>query len=207
MMRSSIVVACFAASLGCASCGSSNGDTFVEAPNGAGEVAQWIATPDGRLQVPLVRGLAWEKANADALVAAHAPEGPTFLEVTSIDGLEPPFDRLRCATAHKQRIMIALVAKGIESTSPEIAMEQRHGEESPRLHYAVGLVANAGAPPASSMSAWGYFVDGNRCLAVGVTTIVKAKSGTTDQPDPEDLQRFERVFGVAMDGAKLAPAI
>jgi hypothetical protein len=71
------------------------------------------------------------------------------------------------------------------------------------LHYAVGLVANAGAPPASSMSAWGYFVDGKRCLALGVTTIVKAKSGTTDKPDPEDLQRMERVFGVAMDGAKL----
>jgi hypothetical protein len=151
-----------------------------------------------------VRGLAWQETKADALVAARAPEGPTFVEIASVDGVEPPFDRLRCATTHRQRITLALAAKGIESTAPEIAIEQRHGEESPRLHYAIALVANAGAPPASSMSAWGYFVDGNRCFAVGVTTIVRAKSGTTDQPDPEDLQRLERVFGVAMDGAKLA---
>lgn len=187
-----------------AACGSPKGDTFVDAPNGGGEIAQWMATPDGRLKVPLVRGLAWQSTTAgDALVAVRAPEGPTFVEVTSIDGIEPPFDRLRCATTHRQRIMIALAAKGIESTTPDVAIERRHGEDSPRLHYAVALVASNGAPPASSLSAWGYFVDGERCLGLGVTTIVRAKSGTTDQPDADDLQRLERVFGVAMDGAAL----
>lgn len=190
---------------GFVACSPANGDKFVEAPNGANEIAQWVATPDGRLKVPLVRGLAWQSnGGASSLVSMRAPEGPTFLEVTSVDDVEQPFDRLGCASAHRRMIMIALAAKGIESTPPEIAIERRNGEVSPRLHYAVALVASAGAPPASSLSAWGYFIDGKRCIALGVTTVVRAKSGTTDQPEPEDLQRLERVFGVAMDGAVLA---
>lgn len=201
MIARALIFSLFCALL--AGCPKAGGDTFVDAPTN-GEIAQWMATPDGRLKVPLVRGLSWQAVpGAEALVAWRAPEGPTFAEIAAIDGVEPPFDRLRCATAHKQRISVALAAKGIESTPPEISMEERHGAESPRLHYAVPLVASGNAPPASSLSAWGYFVDGNRCFGVGVTTIVKAKGGTSDQPDPEDLQRLERVFGLAMDGGKV----
>ncbi|MEO7092125.1 MAG: hypothetical protein ABI175_02665 [Polyangiales bacterium] len=189
-------------------CPSSNGDRFVPASGGSGAIARWATTSDGRVRVPLAAGLAWEtRPSADMLLQAGAPEGPTFVIVAIIPAAPSPVARGTCAEAHRKQLMIAFAQKGIAMTSPEITMEPHKGEQMPRLHYAVPLEAAADATPASTLSSWGYLVDGERCLGIGVTTIVHAKAGTDDTPDPEDMQRLEHVFGLAIDGAELTRAV
>lgn len=184
-------------------CPSTQGDTFVAANGGSGEVGKWATTSDGRVRVPLAAGLAWEtRPSAASLLEAGAPQGPTFLVVAVIPSAPTPLARVTCAEAHRKQLMVAFAQKGIAMTTPEISMEPHKGETVPRLHYAVPLEASGNAKPASTLSSWGYVIDGDRCVGVGVTTIVHAKDGSDATPDPEDMQRLERVFGLAIDGAQ-----
>jgi hypothetical protein len=196
-----LLVVASASALGCPS---NNGDTFVPANGSAGAIGKWVTTSDGRVKVPLAAGLAWETRASDAsLLEAGAPQGPTFVVVAVIPGAPQPLARGTCAETHRKQLMLAFAQKGIAMTTPEITLEPHKGEQIPRLHYAVPLEAGEGAKPASTLSSWGYLLDGDRCVGLGVTTIVHAKDGTTDTPDPEDMQRLEHVFELVIDGAEL----
>ena len=196
-------VASFAA-LAAIGCPSTGGDTFLAANGGSGEVGRWATTTDGRVRVPLAAGMAWETRPSNAsLLEAGAPQGPTFVVVAVIPSAPTPLARTTCAEAHRKQLMIAFAQKGIAMTTPEISLEPHKGEQIPRLHYAVPLEASGNAKPASTLSSWGYLIDGDRCVGIGVTTIVHAKDGTDATPDPEDMQRLEHVFGLAIDGAQL----
>ncbi|GAC1362171.1 MAG: hypothetical protein NVSMB47_14330 [Polyangiales bacterium] len=182
-----------------AGCSPTHGDRFVETGGATSEVLRFATTTDGRWKVPLVRGLSWEETPSGSLLSVRAAEGPTYLVVAHVDGVPPPVDRQRCAQTHRQQLVVAFAVKGIATTEPEITVDQRRGEPSPRLHYAVPLQTLTGAA-ASTFSWWGYVLDGDRCLGVSVTTIVHGKKGDPEQPDLEDLVRLDRVYGVAMDG-------
>jgi hypothetical protein len=87
-----------------------------------------------------------------------------------------------------------------------ISDETRHGEKVPRLHYVVPLQAASGTKGAATISWWTYFVDSDRCVAVGVTSLVKEKDGDPNSPDPEDMHRMERVFSLVLDATSVSPA-
>jgi hypothetical protein len=204
MRRAVPLLALALVATGALGCPSTTADKFVATGGGSGAVGQWATTSDGRMKVPLAAGLAWEtRPSAGELLRAGAPQGPTFVIVAVIGGAPSPIESTACARTHRTQLMLAFAQKGIAATTPEISMEAHKGAQVPRLHYAVPLEATSGAKPASTLSSWGYLVDGDRCLGIGVTTIVRAKDGTTDVPDPEDMQRLELVFGLAMDGAEL----
>ena len=204
MTRVFSMIGLVVAATGVLGCPSTNGDTFVATNGGSGAVGRWATTSDGRVKVPLAAGLAWETRPTKAsLLEAGAPQGPTFVIVAVISSAPLPLARTSCAEAHRRQLMLAFAQKGIAMTTPEITMEPHKGEQVPRLHYAVPLEASGDARPASTLSSWGYLVDGDRCVGIGVTTIVHAKDGTTDTPEPEDMQRLEQVFEVAIDGAEL----
>jgi hypothetical protein len=204
-MRGTLSLVAFVVGAGAVlGCPSTNGDKFVPTNGGNTGVGKWATTSDGRVKVPLASGLAWEtRPSAVSLLEAGAPQGPTFVVVAVIPGAPQPLARGTCAETHRKQLMVAFAQKGIVMTTPEITMEPHKGEPMPRLHYAVPLEANGDAKPASTLSSWGYLVDGDRCVGIGVTTIVHAKDGTPDTPDPEDMQRLEHVFELAIDGAEL----
>jgi hypothetical protein len=188
---------------GCAGAPSRGTDRFVDAPTG--EVAAWAASPDGRLRVPLRRGLAWTKeaSNDGSLVRERADEGPTYVVASSFPAAAPATLRA-CAEAHGARVLAAASSRGIEMTTPRLIEEAHRGATVPRVSYAVALEAAGGARPASLMSSWTYVLDGASCYAVGVTTVVRAKADDAKLPDPGDLERLERVYAVLADGVVVA---
>ncbi len=189
---------------GCTGARPTTNDRFVDAPTG--EVAAWATSPDGRLRVPLRRGLAWNKEPTDdgSLLKARADEGPTYVVATTFEA-PPPVTLRACAEAHGARMLAAAASRGVEMTTPRLIEEAHRAAMVPRVSYAVALEAAAGARPASLMSSWTYALDGTRCYAIGVTTLVHAKADDARLPDPDDLQRLERVYAVVADGVAVAP--
>jgi hypothetical protein len=177
-------------------------DTFVAGREGE---PTWLATADGRLRVPLPSGLRWDAPTftKDGGAKARADDGPTFVVVAPLDDVDPPASPRRCAESHREKLAIALAASGVEATVPRLIEETRRGEKVPRLQYAVPLEEKGAARPASTLSYWAYVVTGGRCLGISVTTVVHEAQGAPDQPDPEDLQRLERVFSSVAEGAKI----
>jgi hypothetical protein len=189
--------------LGCGN-GSGRGDRFLE---GATEAPSWAETPDHRVRLPLVHGLTWERTapSKEVLLKMRAAEGPTFVVVAAVDYGPKPVALGNCAEAHRAKISTAAIVGGVKMTDPTVHQELRRGINVPRLDYAVPLEAtNADAPRASALTAWTYLADLDRCVAIGVTTVVKGKASQPTEPEPEDLQRFERVFGAIADEATVA---
>jgi hypothetical protein len=183
--------------------GPSSADRFVDAQTG--EVAQWAASPDGRVRAPLRSGLSWTKETPDdgSLFKARAEQGPTYVVASRIDlpsdaGSSPTLRA--CAEVHRARLLAAATARGVPMTPPRIVEERHRGASVPRVSYAVRLEAAEGARPASLMSSWTYALDGATCYGAGVTTIVRARQDDPGAPDPEDLQRLEAVYALVADG-------
>jgi hypothetical protein len=190
----------FGLALGACTASHPSTDRFVAAP---GEVGAWATTDDGRVRVPLRRGLTWSKdATDDGTLKMRAEEGPTYLVVATVDR-KPDLTLRSCAEAHRIRVLAAANARGVEMTPPRLVDESHRGTSVPRVSYAVPLEAAKGERPASLMSSWTYALDGDRCLAIGVTTIVHASAADPNAPDPEDLQRLEGVYEVAADGVEV----
>jgi hypothetical protein len=201
--RALVIVAAASVGVGCAGARPSTTDRFVDAPTG--EVATWVTSPDGKLRVPLRRGLAWTKeaTNDGSLLKERADDGPTYVVASSFPAAAPATLRA-CAEAHGARVLAAATSRGIEMTTPRLIEEAHRGATIPRVSYAVALEAAGGARPASLMSSWTYVLGGGQCYAVGVTTVVRAKAGDAKLPDPDDLERLERVYAVLADGVVVA---
>lgn len=184
-------------------CGNGRGDQFIDK---GGNAPTWAETPDHRVRFPLVPGLTWERVapSKDSLLKLRASLGPTFVVVIAVEDAPKPIEPGTCAEAHRARVAAAAIMGGVKMTEPAVSEEVRHGTKVPRLHYAVALEAKGSdTPPASAMSAWTYLADHERCVAIGVTTVVKANASKPSEPDPEDLQRLERVYGAIADDAKV----
>ncbi len=192
-----------AVGLACSPSNRGSRDTFV---TGSSQSVTIVRTSDARIEVPLAAGLAWEPPVLDqgALLKVRAKEGPTYVVVAAIDGAPTPLALGTCAEAHRAKIATSLVASGVRSTPPLLDDEIRKGARVPRLHYAVPLEAKGDAPPAATFSWWTYVLDRDRCVGIGVTTLVRAKQGEADAPDPEDLTRLDRVFSLVAEGTAIA---
>ena len=187
-------------------CNKGNGDTFVK---GGGEVAGWAVTSDGRVKVPLAAGISWGTpvtSGESTMLKVRGEAGPTFIVVARVDEAPKPLALPSCAKAHGDKIASAMSAANVFTSPPMISDEPRHGEKVPRLHYVVPLQASGGAKTAATMSWWTYFIDGDRCLAVGVTSLVKEKDGDPNSPDPEDMNRMERVFSLVLEATSVSSA-
>ncbi|MGZ3420928.1 MAG: hypothetical protein ACXVEF_29505 [Polyangiales bacterium] len=181
--------------LGLCACPGAKGpaDTFVA---GTAEVT-FVPTSDNALKIPLAAGVKWEApiTTKDTLLKVRGEPGPTFVVATDISYAPKPVALATCADAHRGLVEAALSKGGVLSTRPVVSDEVRGGVRVPRMHYAVPLEANGTSRPASTLSSWTYFLVGTRCIAVGVTTVVKSKPDDPNHPDPEDLNRLDRVFG------------
>jgi hypothetical protein len=197
--RTSVVMLTTAAiAVGCTG-GKGKGDTFVA---GGSQIASWAATGDGRVKVPLAAGISWgspDYGSGSTLLKVRGETGPTFIVVAEVEEAPKPLSLMTCAKAHGDQIARAVNAAGIFISPPMLSEETRKGERVPRVHYVVPLHAAAGVRGAATMSWWTYFLDGNRCVAVGVTSLVHEKQGDPNSPDPEDLHRMERIFSLLMD--------
>ncbi len=200
--RSLLLLPLLALLAGCGGVGAS-GDRFVDAPSG--EVASFATSPDGRLRVPLRRGLTWAKEPSvdGSLLRVRADEGPTYVVAAVVEASGQTSLRA-CAELHRARMLAAASAKGIDMTPPRLVEEAHRGVTVPRVSYAVALEAAAGVRPASLMSSWTYLLDAPRCLAIGVSTVVRAKADDPAAPDPDDLSRLEAVYEVLADGVSIA---
>lgn len=200
MKRVVFAVALFA--LGCTG-GAGNRDTFVKGESSP----TWATTLDGRIRVPLAAGLKWDKPTPtkDSLIKARGEPGPTFVVVAEIPDAPKPLSLATCADAHRARVHSALVTAGVLATAPMVTDETRHGQKVPRMHYALPLQAQGDNRPASTLSSWTYVLDRDTCVGIGVTTVVHAKPDDPKQPDPEDMQRLDRVFDTVADGVVVAP--
>lgn len=179
------------------------GDTFVA---GGGEISGWAVTADGRVRVPLAAGIAWGTPTTSkgapgesTLLKVRGEAGPTFIVVARVDDAPTPRSLATCAKAHGDKIAAAMSAANVATSPPTLSDELRKGEKVPRLHYVVPLQAAPGARGAATMSWWTYFLDGDRCVAIGVASIVHEKEGDPSSPDPEDMHRLERVFSLVSD--------
>jgi hypothetical protein len=183
-----------------------NGDTFVK---GGSEIAGWAVTSDGRVKVPLAAGVGWGTpvtSGESTMLKVRGEAGPTFIVVARVDEAPKPLGLQTCAKAHGDKIASAMSAAKVFTSPPMISDEPRHGEKVPRLHYVVPLQAAGGAKGAATISWWTYFLDNDRCIAVGVTSLVKEKDGDSNSPDPEDMHRLERVFSLVMDATSVTSA-
>lgn len=205
--RAGLAIAALALALGACAGGGASGarDRFVDGQSG--EVSEWASSADGRLRVPLRRGLAWTKEAPDdgSAIKLRAEPGPTYVvaarvELASAEGERATPTLRACAEAHRARMLAAASARGVPMTPPRLAFEAHRGTTVPRVSYAVRLEAADGARPASLMSSWTYALDGATCFGVGVTTVVRAKQDDPGAPDPEDLQRLEAVYALIADG-------
>lgn len=192
-MRALLLVA-----FACAGCPRPN-DAFVA---GAGEIARWEVTSDKSLRVPLPAGLTWDPAQATpgTLLRVAAKEGPTVVIVAVVEEAPEPLALGTCAAAHAQKIAVVAAKSGITITSPVVDDDVHHGVHVPRVHYAAPLDSKDGRP-ASLMSSWTYRLADKRCLALGVSTVVRSKLDDTGAPDPDDLHRLDRVFSMLAEGA------
>lgn len=198
-------LAALAAVAGCAGA-KGNDDTFVA---GGAQISAWAVTADGRLKVPLANGLGWGapalgKAADSTLLKVRGDLGPTFVVVARIDDAPKPLTLAGCAAAHADRIAKAVSSANVFTSPPTVSEELRRGERVPRVHYVVPLQSTAGVRGAAAMSWWTYFLDRERCLAVGVTSVVHEKTDDPQSPDPEDLHRHERVFSLLLEATTLA---
>ena len=194
-MRSALVVALL---VGCTG-GKGKGDTFVA---GGGEIASWAVTADGRVKVPLAAGVSWgppATSGESTLLRVRGEPGPMFVVVARVDDAPKPLALQTCAKAHGDRIAAAMSAANVFTSPPMLSDELRKGEKVPRLHYVVPLQSAPGTRGAATISWWTYFLDNDRCVAVGVTSLVREKEGDASAPDPEDMSRMERVFALVMD--------
>lgn len=193
-----------AIALGCTS-GRGKGDTFVA---GGSEISGYAVTADGRVKVPLAAGLAWGAPTTGKdtiLLRVRSENGPTFLIVAVVDDAPKPLALDSCAKAHGDAMAKAISAAGVFTSPPMISEDTRKGEKVPRLHYVVPLQAAAGVRGAATLSWWTYYVDGARCIAVGVTSVVHEKSDDPNTPDPEDMHRMERVFSLVAEATTVSP--
>lgn len=198
------LVTCFAV-LACTS-SKGKGDTFVG--GGTSEIASYAVTADGRVKVPLAAGLAWGAptfGKDTTLLRVRSEAGPTFIVAALVDDAPKPLALGTCAKSHGDRIARAMSAANVFVSPPMLSDETRKGEKVPRLHYVVPLQAAPGVPGAATISWWTYFLDGARCIAIGVTSVVHEKSDDPTTPDPEDMHRLERVFSLVLDGTTIAP--
>jgi hypothetical protein len=172
-------------------------DTFVA---GTSEPT-WAETSDGSMKIALAAGVKWETqaASKDTLLKVRGEPGPTFVMAIEIAYAPKPLALASCAEAHRGLVEAAMAKGGVVSSRPVVSDEVHAGAHVPRMHYAVPLEANGASRPAATMSSWTYFLvtreGAARCVAVGVTTVVKSKPDDVDHPDPEDLTRLDRVFG------------
>lgn len=190
--------------IGCTG-GKGKGDTFI---NGGSEIASYAVTGDGRIKVPLAAGMAWGApavGKETTLLKVRSEAGPTFIVVALVDDAPKPLALQSCARAHGDRVAKAISAAGLFTSPPTVSDETRKGEKVPRLHYVVPLQAAPGVRGAATISWWTYFLDGARCLAVGVTAVVHEKADDPNTPDPEDMHRLERVFGLVSEATSIAP--
>jgi len=180
-----------------------NGDTFIAGGSG---IAAWATTADGRFKVPLAEGIGWgapvfgKDATDSTLLKVRGDTGPTFIVVARIDDAPKPLALETCAVAHAHRIAKAVSSANVFASPPTVSDERRKGERVPRVHYIVPLASNPGVRGAATMSWWTYFLDHERCVAVGVTALVREKEGDPKTPDPDDMHRLERVFSLVLDG-------
>ncbi len=183
--------------------GKGKGDTFVA---GGSEIAGWAVTADGRVKVPLAAGISWGTPATSAestMLKVRGETGPTFIIVARVDEAPKPLSLMTCAKAHGDKIASAMSAAKVFTSPPMLSDEVRKGEKVPRLHYVVPLQASPGVRGAATISWWTYFVDGDRCVAVGVTSLVHEKDGDPNSPDPEDMHRMERVFSLVSDATTI----
>jgi len=181
-----------------------NGDTFVK---GGGDIAGWAVTADGRVKVPLAAGIAWgtpATGSESTMLKVRGEAGPTFIVVARVDDAPKPLALQTCAKAHGDRIAAAMSAAKVFTSPPMLSDETRKGEKVPRLHYVVPLQAAPGVRGAATLSWWTYFIDGDRCVAVGITSVVHEKEGDPNSPDPEDIHRMERVFGLVSEATTVS---
>ncbi len=193
-----------AIALGCAS-GRGKGDTFVA---GGTEISGYAVTADGRVKVPLAAGLAWATPTVGKdtiLLRIRSDNGPTFVIVAVVDGAPKPLALNSCAKAHGDAMAKAISAAGVFTSPPMISEDTRRGEKVPRLHYVVPLHAAEGVRGAATLSWWTYYLDGSRCVAVGVTSVVHEKVDDPNTPDPEDMHRMERVFSLVAEATTVTP--
>jgi hypothetical protein len=192
----------------CGACTGSKGhtDTYVA---GGSDVAAWAVTADGRVKVPLANGVAWAQptvakdASESTLLKVRGNVGPTFVVVARIDDAPKPLTLATCAVAHAERIAKAVSSANVFTSPPTVSEERRRGETVPRVHYVVPLEAAAGVRGAATITWWTYFLDQNRCIGVGVTAVVREKVDDASNPDPEDMQRLERVFALVLEGTQV----
>lgn len=188
----------FALTVGCAGCPRAN-DAFVA---GGSEVARWETTSDKSLRVPLPAGLTWDPAQATpgTLLRVGAKEGPTVVIVALVEDAPEPVALGTCAATHAKEIAVVAAKGSISITNPVVDDDVHRGQHVPRVHYAAPLDSKDGRP-ASLMSSWTYRIVAGRCLALGVSAVVRSKVDDTGAPDPEDMHRFERVFATIAEGA------
>jgi len=184
--------------------GKGKGDTFVA---GGSEISGWAVTTDARVKVPLAAGISWgtpATSGETTMLKVRGEPGPTFIVVARVDDAPKPLGLQTCAKAHGDRIASAMSAANVFTSPPMLSDEIRKGEKVPRLHYVVPLQAAPGERGAATLSWWTYFIDGDRCVAVGVTSLVREKQGDPNTPDAEDMLRMERVFALVADGTTIA---
>ncbi|MFI5296867.1 MAG: hypothetical protein ACHREM_02120 [Polyangiales bacterium] len=157
--------------------------------------------------MPLADGLRWsdDEAHGTTLLRTRSDTGPTYLVVA----ITPHPDAAtitpeECARAHVMVLAKALGDAAVLGSPPTLAHDTIAGESRPRVHYAVALEGKDAPAGASLMSAWAYFVDSKAvCIGVSVSTVVHARPSDATKPDPEDLSRLDRVFGLVEEGTKV----
>jgi hypothetical protein len=161
------------------------------------------------VKVPLAAGISWGTPVTGAestMLKVRGEPGPIFIVIARIDDAPKPLALPTCAKAHGDRIASAMSAANVFTSPPTVSDENRKGEKVPRLHYVVPLQASPGTRGAATMSWWTYFLDGERCVSVGVTSVVREKEGDPNSPDPEDMLRLERVFAQVSESTTTSTA-
>lgn len=197
-----LILALILALIACTS-SKGKGDTFVA---GGSEIAGYAVSADGRVKVPLAAGVSWgtpATGKETTLIKVRGDAGPTFIIAAVVDDAPKPLALASCAKAHGERIAKAMSDANVFVSPPMISDEKRKGETVPRLHYVVPLQTAPGVRGAATISWWTYFLGASRCVAVGVTAVVHEKADDPNTPDPEDMQRLERVFALVVDGTSL----
>jgi hypothetical protein len=180
-----------------------NGDTFIA---GGSDIVAWATTSDGRVKVPLANGVGWgtptlaKNASESTLLKVRGDLGPTFVVIARVDDAPKPLSLGTCAAAHADRIAKAVASASLFTSPPTVSEERRHGELVPRVHYVVPLTAATGVRGAATITWWSYFLDKERCVGVGVTSVIHEKADDPKTPDPEDMHRLERVFSLVLEG-------
>lgn len=190
----SIVILCSCRSNGA----QSPSDIFLDTP----QKTHWVQTKDNTIKIPLSPYYAWEHQStngtddvSNVLLSMHAHQGPTYLRVLEIKSAQASFQSVKeCVVAHQEQLVHSLNQSKILATTPSIREETYEKKKVWRLHYSVPLHAKHEKKDNLLTASWFHLLLHNRCIGVGLTSVLQASTTDSLKPDVEQVRRFEQTF-------------